>query len=355
MKKRVFYYDVLRSIAILLVVLCHSVESTYTDILVLSSKSQIFRIVGFTLGRLGVPIFLFLTGALILNKKFDSDDDIKKFYIHNLFPLFITMEIWIVIYSIFNAVLYKNFSIQLLIRDMLLLRWNNMPHMWYLPTIIGIYVALPFLSRIIKKCSPKLLMIPLIISCIAHFVIPTINIFGQIFCFENASFVLDTFFLGSCYGIYVIIGYYLSNGVLEKIKTGYLIMGLSITFLITVWIQYYSINTVFIYNVWYDFVPLLICSIFLYEFIRRIFVNNKSILYNNEVIRNGIIILSRSSLAVFFFHEIFLMIYSEYFSLNLSKPFIVIMMFISSFLSSIFVIKICSKSKFIKNHVLLIK
>ena len=38
-----------------------------------------FRIIFFTVGRLGVPIFLFLTGALTLKKQIDTDEDVLKF------------------------------------------------------------------------------------------------------------------------------------------------------------------------------------------------------------------------------------------------------------------------------------
>ena len=296
-----------------------------------------------------------MTGALILNKKFDSDDDIKKFYKHNLLPLFITMEIWIVIYFVFNGLLYHNFNLELLIRNMLLIKAFNLPHMWYMPIIIGIYIVLPFLSKIIKQVSLKLLIIPLIISCIANFIIPTINIFGQVFNFEMISFILDVFFLGSCYGFYIIIGYYLNNGILKNIKTRYIIIIMLVTFLFTVWIQYYSINTNFIYNVWYNFFPLLICSICLYELIRRIFDNNKSILYNKKIIRNRITMLSKISLGIFFFHEAFLIIYVKYLHFGVNNPCIVVLMFLLSLLSSILIIKILSKINFIKRYVLLIK
>lgn len=68
--KRIQSYDMARTFAILCVVLCHSVEFAYSNInyMNLSEISQVFRIIFFTVGRLGVPIFLFLTGALTLKK-----------------------------------------------------------------------------------------------------------------------------------------------------------------------------------------------------------------------------------------------------------------------------------------------
>lgn len=92
---RIQSFDIARSFAIICVVLCHSIEFAYSNVyyLNLSENSQIFRIIFFTISRLGVPIFLFLTGALILKKQIESDDDILKFYKNNLLPLFIAIEI----------------------------------------------------------------------------------------------------------------------------------------------------------------------------------------------------------------------------------------------------------------------
>lgn len=76
--------------------------------LYLGKASQIFRITFFTIGRLGVPIFLFLTGALTLKKQIDTDEDVLKFYKKNLIPLLITIEIWNVFYNLFSLIMNKN-------------------------------------------------------------------------------------------------------------------------------------------------------------------------------------------------------------------------------------------------------
>ena len=73
-KKRIINLDIARTFAILCVVLCHSVECVYKMNLQewnsYSNTSNIIKIILFTIGRLGVPIFLLLTGYLTLNKNF---------------------------------------------------------------------------------------------------------------------------------------------------------------------------------------------------------------------------------------------------------------------------------------------
>lgn len=91
MKKRIYYLDILKALAVILVILTHCVEYAYNNNMTIASwaslsvYSQFYRVILFSLGRLGVPLFLLATGFLILNKKFDNAKDIKSFYKHNLF------------------------------------------------------------------------------------------------------------------------------------------------------------------------------------------------------------------------------------------------------------------------------
>lgn len=82
-KNRIIYLDIARTFAIIFVVLCHSVELIYKMNLQgwisISLNARIFKTIVFTLGRIGVPLFLFLTGYLLLNRKYDNDADIKNF------------------------------------------------------------------------------------------------------------------------------------------------------------------------------------------------------------------------------------------------------------------------------------
>ena len=107
-KNRIIYLDIARTFAIIFVVLCHSVELIYKMNLQgwisISLNARIFKTIVFTLGRIGVPLFLFLTGYLLLNRKYDNDADIKKFYKKNLLPLIVTTEVWILIYNIYNYI-----------------------------------------------------------------------------------------------------------------------------------------------------------------------------------------------------------------------------------------------------------
>ena len=125
-KNRIIYLDIARTLAIFLVVLCHATEGIYKMSLeewsVLSIQSKIFRTSLFTLGRLGVPLFLFISGKLVLSKKIENTEDCLNFYKKNLIPLLLATEIWIVIYNIFNSIYYlKLIDFNMLLQNMLFL------------------------------------------------------------------------------------------------------------------------------------------------------------------------------------------------------------------------------------------
>ena len=57
-----------------------------------------------------------------------------------------------------------------LLKDVLFLRTYLMGHMWYMPMIIGMYVALPFVSNAVKNISSKVLAIPFCIVVFLYFI-----------------------------------------------------------------------------------------------------------------------------------------------------------------------------------------
>ena len=92
----------------------------------------------------------------MLNRKYDNDDDVRNFYKKNLIPLILTTEIWIIIYNIFIVIYYnQKFDIYILIKEMFFVETVPLMNMWYMPMIIGIYIAIPYLSKIVHSFSLK--------------------------------------------------------------------------------------------------------------------------------------------------------------------------------------------------------
>ena len=355
--KRILYLDIARTIAIILVVLCHATETIYridtSDWTMLSIQSRIIRTVYFTLGRLGVPLFLFISGRLLLSKKIESSSDCFKFYKKNLLPLVIAVEIWTILYYVFSMLFYNNaFDFGELLKDMLFLKKSDMPNMWYMPMIIGIYLAVPFLAIIVKKIDFKVLLIPIIISIISFILVPNINEISKTFFNEQYSSVLDLSFLGGIYGLYFVLGYYIGNDKFKKLNTLVLITICIIVFALTCYYQFWRYNIGKSYKVWYDFIGLFIVSNCLFELLSRIKID-----LNNNVNR-FILFISKSSTAIFFIHIVVqkilrekLIPFDSIFRNSVAVPVLTFLVLIIS----IIIIVLLSKIKIIKNKVLLIK
>ena len=98
---RSYYLDIARAIAIISISMNHAVNRTYDnyfgqmeEFLESSYLSSLLKSVATVFSHLGVPLFLMISGALLLHKRMETADDVKRFYRHNLWELFITTEIW---------------------------------------------------------------------------------------------------------------------------------------------------------------------------------------------------------------------------------------------------------------------
>lgn len=139
--KRIFYYDLLRDIAIFLVVLCHVCTEFCQHFAVGTLKwySAAFYI---DVGTLGVPIFLMISGALLLNKTYTLSDFMKRRFSRILIPF----VFWALLLPICKMMfLGKAWTIaeycQLLFFD----------QYWFVWMLIGAYLLLPFLNSFIKE------------------------------------------------------------------------------------------------------------------------------------------------------------------------------------------------------------
>lgn len=216
--------DFIRSIAILLVVNIHALNKVYSFTLkgmsILSPQSFTIAAFGRALGLEGVPLFFMLTGYLLLPRTYETAQDVLTFWKKKLLPLFLCFEAWIVLYEIY-IISDSGFSITGFLRRALMLEtYKTMGHMWYMPTVIGIYLFLPFVSMIVRKFSPKLMILPLSVAFFYLFLVPTANLFFEANDLIQLNVKIDVAFVGAYKGIYVLFGYlvkaYIEPAILKK-------------------------------------------------------------------------------------------------------------------------------------------
>lgn len=352
-QNRYIYIDIARAFAILCVVLCHAVENVYYTIewSELSSYSKYFKIFTFTIGRIGVPIFLCISGTLLLRKNMENEDSAIRFYKKNLLPLLITTEIWNVIYYVFLCIWNgNNFNFKNLIETMLFMRSSEAPNMWYMPMILGMYLAIPFLANIVKRFSLKVISVPMLVVGIYTVLFPTISILLQ--DGDMASRVLDISFLGGVYGLYIMLGYYISiSSKIKKVPNFILGAIVGILYLITVGIQIYLWNFGIKYNLWYNFLPLFVLGIAIFGLFKKMEnIQIKGKLY--QIIYT----ISNWSLAVFFIHTIVIYFIRDYINaLGFINPVKVILLFVITLFISLIAVKIIKSIPILKKYLLLIK
>lgn len=76
--------DIIRIIAVCLIVLVHAVENSGLS----DTAPRIVYLLIYAFSRIGVPLFFMISGWLLLTKKYDPEST-KRFYLKNVLPLII--------------------------------------------------------------------------------------------------------------------------------------------------------------------------------------------------------------------------------------------------------------------------
>lgn len=338
-EQRIYWLDFVRSLAIFLVVLNHAVEVVYsnspTDFASYSTPSAMFFLSAFNLGRHGVPLFLLLTGYLMIGRKYnlssvDSSEKSSYFYFlkHSLGSLLLCIEIWIVIYHFFTGLFMGTpMGISSLFKKMLFLERVHLIHEWYIYMILGMYVVIPFASFLLNKLADRILLILLALIFFIDFVLPTLGILLMPFEKGPYIFQIDTTLLGSCYLFYAVLGYLATRKLLQNVKIPYLIVTAIVSFALGTlleWARYLHNSP---YLIWYDCVTLVPTAVCLFEFFSRIpFRASKITLVAKD--------LSMVSFGIYLIHPLFLLIIQRYIVLPFSKPLVSLVYLALDFLLS---------------------
>lgn len=157
LKSRINYFDVLKTISIICVIYLH-----YPWIST-SASSNITMLISL----IAVPIFFMVNGALVLDKEID----VKKHYKRTLI-YFLSLIVWkvltLLIYLLLGQVKITDFNLYEIVLS-LLSNYNldGVPteHLWFMYSLIKLYLIVPFVYLFIKKYKNSLKYI--IIFCIA--------------------------------------------------------------------------------------------------------------------------------------------------------------------------------------------
>lgn len=193
MSNRIVYLDVLRIIAISAVLLLHA-SSSLATIGIGSFDFYIANIFN-VITRFCVPLFLMISGALLITR----DDDLFAFFKKRFFKVFFPAIVWLIFYDIFNIVyLDKNISLSEFFVQVI--EGNVFFHLYFINLILGAYLFVPILNLIARQ--KQLGIYFLVIWFIAGTIFPLINKYIGV----NVNFYIFEY-LG--WGGYMLLGYFL--------------------------------------------------------------------------------------------------------------------------------------------------
>lgn len=312
---RSYYLDIARAIAIISISLNHAVNRTYDnysdqagEFLKISLISSVFKAVVTVFSHIGVPLFLMISGALLLHKRMENADDVKRFYRHNLLELFITAEIWYFImywFRVFavpgvNLLKENGFGNTLwgCVKTMLFLDQNTMDSMWYMPMILCLYATIPFAAMLVKKLPMKMLSLPLLLVFLRMFMLPLVNsLLAGLDLDTMSSAAVREANICSMYYVYVFAGYWISEGKLSKLRTGTVAALTALVFAVCcgyqLWLYAGPANLL----VDYEHPGIVLCAMSLLELLRRV-----AECLRGGGIRTAITYTAKISFGIYFLH-----------------------------------------------------
>lgn len=289
--------DYIRCLAILLVVICHCNERLFGKIQAPQLRITLSYSFFFALGRIGVPLFLFLTGSLVLSKLVKGNDDVASFYKRKLLPLVVSAALCTAFYYVRSIlILDQPFDIFQAFRILLLL--ENCPRavLWYLPMIIGIYIALPFVAVVFRNFTFRFFSLPLGVLLLVQFVLPFVSNISVVFGFSPiaGNSALDISFLGGAYGLYIVFGYFVQSGAFDvRCKSRIVLVIGAVSYFLLVAMLFISSVCQRGYVLWYSDLLLLIASCCLYLILFNYLRLNRC---------HGIELVSRASFGIYLVH-----------------------------------------------------
>ncbi|MEE1076763.1 MAG: acyltransferase family protein [Acutalibacteraceae bacterium] len=221
-KERTIYFDLLRIIATVFVIGIHvnSKGWYYSDVATIDWN--IYNVFA-SIPRCAVAIFCMISGALFLD--LDKKIEIKSLYRKNILRVCTAFLFWSSVYAVLTAFTESNWNIGDIINNII----NGHYHMWFLFMIVGFYIMVPIIRKIVEDRNVAKYFI--ILSVIITFVIlPFFSFFG----FSKGTKILDNFYFDMLLGYtpYFIIGYYLHKYDVSKFmqRVIYVLGGLAFVF-----------------------------------------------------------------------------------------------------------------------------
>lgn len=155
--RRRVYLDVLRCIAIYLVIGLHCIADVLQNKYLFATRTWWMMNLASGVVRMGVPLFFMISGCLLLTDP--RTDHVGEFYRRRLGKLIPPFLVWDLIYFLNKNFAEKNWTINEVGFFRELTGQGSKYHLWFVYQMIALYLFMPFLKKIIDHSTDRELLI----------------------------------------------------------------------------------------------------------------------------------------------------------------------------------------------------
>ena len=366
-RQREFWLDLARSIAIISVSFNHALHRSFLtgnrsldEFQLMSAPASLLKAFLYVFSRIGVPLFLMISGALLIPRNFEDKSVIKRFIRHNWWAILRTTLIWLFIYfwylQIFSGSILRTRGVFAAVLNsvstLFFFNQTTYGNMWYMPMILCVYLIIPVFSIGLKKLGNKYIFALSVIVLVGGFIIPNLN--TAIDASGSGSLIdwsINHRYVFSVYLLYVLSGYWIRTEQLKRFSNTFLWIVLLLGIAATSLFQYWIYSTPSSYRLDVSDIGILIISVVVFELIRR----KASSL---DKLKQPVTCLSRISLGVFFVHICIVSTLSDI--LDVFAPSVIrfqrfIVLEAATMIISVLLVLVTSKIRFFRRYLYLIK
>lgn len=149
------WINTLRVISMFFVVVLHTASPV---VMAFGKEPNSYWLIGDfynAISRFGVPVFVMITGALLLHRNYELGDFLKK-RLGRILPPFIFWSMVCIAYSWYNEdITFTNSAIANILLVLRQFKYGAYYHLWYVYMLIGLYFIIPILSRFVRSATEK--------------------------------------------------------------------------------------------------------------------------------------------------------------------------------------------------------
>lgn len=300
-KGYVFGADLVRVVAIVAVVTVHVSDE-------LVSRTNYFGGVSWWMGNLvnvisrsGVPLFIMLSGYLLLDK--NRVTTVSKQLNRAFFRIFVPLVFWVLVYLYWRHFWYyrEEFNLSYILE---LFLSSKVFHLYYLFIILGLYLITPYLKKILIRYSNLQKLRLMIGSFVFGFLaVLMTNLFPSI------NFIINSFTIFSVYLGYFLVGDYLRDVKVSKSQGIMLLLTVLVLTLVTGALLFFTNNQAQYFKEYLS-INIIVISLSLFTLLFNI--ENYFPGVKNKILFKAVMFISSVAFGIYLIHPIIVDLLDHY-------------------------------------------